>query len=91
MARLGMDADAVEQTARELDNKAQELRQLMHTVDNKINHLSSIWDGQDVKQFQSEWTGQHKRLIDNAATAIEGLSKTAKNNAQKQRDTSSQL
>ena len=57
MARLGMDADAVEQTAKELNNKAQELRQLMHAVDSKVNHLSSVWDGQDVKQFQSEWTG----------------------------------
>ena len=81
MARLGMDAEAVEGVSRRLKSQAEQLRALMNQIGQSVEQATSVWEGSDSKQFHSEWTGHHRR-------AIEKLSQKALRNAQRQRETS---
>lgn len=88
MARLGMDAEAVEGVSRRLKSQAEQLRALMNQIGQSVEQATSVWEGSDSKQFHSEWTGHHRRAIEKAVCDIEQLSQKALRNAQRQRETS---
>lgn len=88
MARLGMDVDEVERVAANLHSEAGKLQQAISQITNLVNTAVHAWEGQDSKQFQDWWNSQHKPALSRAAEAIEGLSKSAKENARAQRDVS---
>ena len=88
MARLGMDAEAVEGVSRRLKSQAEQLRALMNQIGQSVEQATSVWEGSDSKQFHSEWTGHQRRAIEKAVSDIEQLSQKALRNAQRQRETS---
>lgn len=90
MARLGMDDAEVDRVASGLHQQSQALQQAMNAIGTLVNQAVSVWEGPDSKQFQDWWNSQHKPAIQRASEAIEGLSQSAKKNAEAQRQTSNQ-
>ena len=88
MARLGMDADEVERVASGLHTQSQALGQAISSINNLVNQAVHVWEGPDSKQFQDWWNSQHQPALKRAQEAIEGLSQSAKNNANAQRQVS---
>lgn len=88
MARLGMDADAVEQAGRDLKARATDIGNLLGQIDRIVNGLTSIWDGQDSQTFVSTTWPQHKRALQQVQTEIDTLGQTAQSNATEQRQVS---
>lgn len=86
---IGMDVEAVEQLSRELQTQANEVQSVITAVDRLINHMQSIWKGRDSEQFAGWWREQHRPALDHAKEALEGLGRSAHNNATEQRDVSS--
>jgi uncharacterized protein YukE len=89
MARLGMDADAVENAGRQLKTQAGEVGSLVAQIDRVVNSLTSVWDGQDAQQFVHDWWPQHKKALVAAQQQLDGLGQSALNNASEQRSVSS--
>ncbi|MBT9258041.1 WXG100 family type VII secretion target [Phycicoccus sp. MAQZ13P-2] len=88
MARLGMDVDEVERVAGGLHQQSAALQQAISQITTLVNQAVHVWDGQDSRQFADWWNSQHKPALTKASHAIEELSRTAKKNAQDQRQVS---
>lgn len=88
MARLGMDADAVEGVGRDLKARAGDIGNLIGQIDRLVTGLTSIWDGQDAQTFVNTWWPEHKKSLTSAQTAVDGLGQSALNNASEQRTVS---
>lgn len=88
MARLGMDADAVEQAGRDLKARSTDIGNLLGQVDRIVNGLTSIWDGQDAQTFVSTTWPAHKRVLQQVQNEIDQLGQTALTNASEQRQVS---
>lgn len=88
MARLGMDVDEVERVAGGLHQQSQALQQSINQISTLVSQAVHVWEGHDSQQFQDWWNSQHKPALSRAAEAIEGLSQSAKNNANQQRQAS---
>lgn len=88
MARLGMDADEVERVAAGLHTQSSQLMHAIQQIGQLVDQAVSVWDGQDSRQFHEWWNSQHKPALSRAAEAIEGLSRSARNNASQQRQVS---
>jgi uncharacterized protein YukE len=89
MARLGMDAEQVENTGRQLKSQAANIGSMVAQIDKIVNSLTSVWDGQDAQQFVHDWWPQHKKALLAAQQQIDGLGQSALNNASEQRQVSS--
>lgn len=88
MARMGMDVDAVEQTARDLKRTGESVATLVANIDRTVKSLASVWDGPDARKFVGEWWPQHKAALLAAGENVSGLGQSALNNASEQRDVS---
>lgn len=86
---IGLDPEAVEQLSRDLNNQAHEIGQVISKIDGLISHMQGIWKGHDSEQFAGWWRDQHRKALHSAQDAIEGLGRSAHNNAQEQRQVSS--
>jgi uncharacterized protein YukE len=84
-----MDADAVENSGRQLKSQAANIGSLIAQIDKVVNSLASVWDGQDAQQFVHDWWPQHKKSLVVAQQQIDGLGQSALNNASEQRQVSS--
>jgi uncharacterized protein YukE len=80
-----MDVDAVLTVSKKLHTEAGQIDALIGKIQGIVNSLPGIWDGPDATQFVNEWWPEHKKTLQNASSHIEGLSKSAKNNAEEQR------
>lgn len=89
MARLGMDADTVEAVGRQLMAKGQSLTALVRTVDGLINSANAHWWGHGGRQFVDQWRNVDRKALLQAAQSVEGLGRSAVNNAADQRRKSS--
>jgi uncharacterized protein YukE len=89
MARMGMDADVVEQSGRQLKSHAASIGSLVSQLDRMVNGLTAVWDGQDAQRFVHEWWPQHRKSLTAAQQQIDGLGQSALNNASEQRQASS--
>lgn len=85
---IGMDPDAVEQLSRDLHNQAEAINGVVSKIDGLVNHMQGIWKGHDSDQFAGWWRDQHRKALNAAHEAIEGLSTSARNNANDQRQVS---
>jgi len=88
MARMGMDADAVEQTGRELKRSGESVASLVGAIDKTVKGLASVWDGPDARRFVSEWWPQHKAALLAVGESVSGLGQSALNNVSEQREVS---
>ncbi|QTE28987.1 WXG100 family type VII secretion target [Pengzhenrongella sicca] len=89
MARLGMDVDAVEGIAKQLQSLADQISSLESQINGKVQQLPGIWDGRDAQTFVTQWWPQHQKALKSAAEAVKGLGQSALNNASQQREVSS--
>jgi len=84
-----MDADTVEAVGRQLTAKGQSLTAMVRTIDGLINSANAHWWGQGERQFVDQWRNVHRKALLRAAQAVEGLGRSAGNNAAEQRRKSS--
>lgn len=89
MAIEGLDVEAVTQLSQQLKSQADGVQNVVNAINSLVSNIPSIWQGQDAKDFEHWWASQHRPALENARQAIEGLSQSAMNNANAQRDASS--
>jgi hypothetical protein len=87
MATTGMNLAEVEQLVGRLRAGAEQLRNLVSTVEGQVAHTS--WIGPDAERFTHEWWPGHRQRLLEAADHISGLAQSADNNASEQARTSS--
>lgn len=82
-----MNVAEVRQLARQLTGAAEQLRNLVSSIDGRVH--ASTWVGRDADTFKHQWWPQHRQAVLSAAEAIEGLGRSASNNADDQERVSS--
>ena len=90
MAWLGMNDDEVSAQGNVLQQQAEAIRQLITKVDQEVDSLKQNWQGDDSKQFESEWTGTHRPELERAEKLLTEMKATIDREVAQQRDTSSQ-
>lgn len=83
----GMNVGEVRQLAQQLTRGAEQLRSLVSSIDGRV-HASS-WLGRDADTFKQQWWPQHRQAVLSVAEAVEGLGRSASNNADDQERVSS--
>ena len=89
MAMIGMDVEEIETVAQQLHSQAEQIGQVISTIEGLIGQAEGAWKGDDAARFKDEWGCQHRPALQQAQQAIENLGTAARNNAARQRDTSS--
>ena len=84
MAFEGMDVEEVRTLAGQLQNQANNIGQVMSSIDSIISSMENVWKGKDAVEFQGWWVQQHRPALHNAEQAIMGLHQSAMNNAMQQ-------
>jgi WXG100 family type VII secretion target len=80
----GMNVEAVRSLAGRLDAEGKQLLSVGGQVDKILSELGSNWAGRDFQEFRSWWLDQHKPALNRLVDLIEGLGRSAKNNADAQ-------
>jgi WXG100 family type VII secretion target len=84
----GMNVDVVEQQSRQLQQLAEQTKQLINKIDGEVRRLAENWHGDDSKKYEQEWEGQHKQSLTQSAQILEQMGQTAQHQAQQQKQTS---
>lgn len=87
MAFLGQDVDQVKQLANQLNSKASDIDGLISQLRSAVTNVN--WQGNDAKQFKSDWQSNHEPQLKKVADALRNASQSAKRNAAEQEQTSS--
>jgi WXG100 family type VII secretion target len=90
MAFEGMDTDEVRSLAGQLQTQAQNITQVISSIDSIVASMENVWKGKDATDFQGWWQSQHRPHLNNAEQAIMGLHQSALNNAAQQDQASGQ-
>ncbi len=88
MARMGMDADAVESAGRALKERAGQIDAIVSGLDRSVKGLLNVWEGPDAQTFVNKWWPEHRALLVTARGHVDGLGQSALNNASEQRGAS---
>ena len=88
MARMGMDADAVESAGRALKERAGQIDAIVSNLDRSVKGLLNVWDGPDAQTFVHKWWPEHRAVLVGAGSHVDGLGQSALNNASEQRGVS---
>jgi uncharacterized protein YukE len=88
MTRMGMDADGVENSGRQLKAHAAGIGNLAAQLDKIVSALPSVWQGADAQSFVNDWWPQHRKALVAAQQQVDGLGQSALNNASEQRKVS---
>lgn len=81
---VGMDVEAVQQAAVQLDQRSVQLRDLAHSLDSMMQQLQGAWQGHDAMVFVGWWQQQHRPALMACVEAIHGLAQSARNNSTEQ-------
>lgn len=84
----GMDVDAIRRLGNELGAQSRALGTVASTVTRLVAQAQSQWRGPDASRFAQSWTQEFKPRVVAAVQEIEGLSRSALNNAAEQDQTS---
>lgn len=87
MAYLGQDTEQVKQLATQLNSKAGDIESVISSLTSSVNGVR--WDGNDARQFKSDWQSQHVPQLRKVVDALRNASQSAKRNAAEQEQTSS--
>lgn len=87
MAYLGQDVEQVKQMATQLNSKAGDIESVITQLTSAVNGVR--WDGNDAKQFKSDWQSQHVPQLRKVVDALRSASQAANRNAAEQQQTSS--
>lgn len=82
----GMDVEAVQGLARQLDAKSQEITNLANQLTTQLS--STDWKGPDADRFRTDWDSIHRPALNNVAQALDTAGTTANQNATEQLNTS---
>lgn len=83
-AFVGMDVAEVLKLGNDLHAQAESLNDVCSRIDALVRRLPSMWSGQDAERFADWWTSQHRPALRTVLDAIEGLVRSARNNAEAQ-------
>jgi uncharacterized protein YukE len=86
MAMWGQDIEQVTQLSNQLNQKADEVQNVISQLTSAINSVQ--WQGPDANKFRSDWQGQHTAALKQVVTALRAASQNAKKNAQEQQTAS---
>jgi uncharacterized protein YukE len=73
----GMDVEAVEAAARQLQEMAQRTTRLVAKVDGEVSDLGANWNGVDSQRYVQQWQGQYKAVLTKSAKLLESMSQDA--------------
>lgn len=85
MDKLGMDADAIEALASQLDSQVTDLARVVSVVDGLVARALFEWHGRSAETFSAEWHNAYRPAVLRAADNLSGLADSARNNAAEQR------
>ena len=85
----GMNVEQVQNLARQLQCKGDEIDSLANSINSLIDQLQANWKGHDAVEFKGWWDSQHRPALQKLSDAIKGLGQSANFNAQAQADVSS--
>lgn len=89
MTQLGMNADAVEQIGRQLQQQADQIQTIVNHINSLVGNMQQNWWGPDAQTFCNDWWPQHRNELAAVGNSINGLGQSALNNASEQRNVSS--
>ena len=84
MLTSGMNTDTVRELASQIDTTARELRAVDTAIERVIADLARQWDGVDYQRFNGWWRDQHRPSLHRVVDSVEGLARSARNNADDQ-------
>jgi len=87
MAMVGADVEQLNQLAAQLNNKANDIQNVISQLTSAINSVE--WKGNDANRFRSDWQGQYVSQLKQVVNALQQASQNAKRNAQEQANVSS--
>ena len=73
----GMDVEAVQAAARQLQEMAQRTTRLIGKVDGEVSDLGVSWNGVDSERYVQQWQGQYKAVLTRSAKLLEQMSQDA--------------
>jgi uncharacterized protein YukE len=73
----GMDVEAVEAAARQLQELSQRTTSLVAKVDGEVSELGASWNGVDSERYVQQWQGQYKAVLTKSAKLLEQMSQDA--------------
>jgi hypothetical protein len=82
MVTTGMNLTEVRALAARLQQVGEQLRHVVSSVDGRVAH--STWHGPDAERFKHEWWPGHRSMLLRAADSVQGLGRSAGNNADEQ-------
>ena len=91
MTWLGMDADAVEQAAREVERACERMEHLCTDIDRMLSHTEATWTGPDSDRYREQWHQSRGGGVRSALAALRSLVSTLRDNARRQREASANL
>ena len=83
---VGMNVEEVRALSTQLQQAAEQVRQISSTLTTKLN--STTWVGPDQARFKGEWEGTHSSNLRSVAEALQQASTAASNNANDQEQVS---
>jgi hypothetical protein len=81
-----MDVAQVEALGRLLQQKAEQLRDAVATIETHVR--ATTWIGPDAERFKGQWWPQHRGRLQQVAAQVHGFGQSALNNATEQRHAS---
>lgn len=84
---LGMDVQAVRDSATRIRNAADQVQQSIDTTQAAVDSAKASWQGTDADNFVSYWETEKPKLIA-LKTWLEGAAQSADNNASAQEQVS---
>ena len=88
MALTGMDIEAVRQLAQLLNQKSNDINDIMQQLNSQIQNSSSIWIGNDAEQFRNDWQSSHVPALNQVVQGLQDASQRANQNASQQEQAS---
>ena len=89
MAMIGMDVEAVRQHATQLNGQADQIEHIINAINGLVGQIEGAWQGNDAREFKSQWEGTHRTALHNAEQMIRELVHTANAQASQQEQASS--
>jgi uncharacterized protein YukE len=86
MALVGADVEQLNQLAAQLNNKANDIQNVISQLTSAINSVE--WKGNDANRFRSDWQSQYVGQLKTVVSALQTASQNAKRNAQEQQSAS---
>lgn len=82
----GMNVEQVKNLAKKLDEKANQIQQIITETRNILNSVA--WEGPDAKRFKSEWESKGVRQLQEAKEILTQTAQAANRNADQQQQAS---